>query len=245
MEASTAEPTFINGEPIAEAETDQGVLAGAADDQLDDLEIQVEAREWVVAGAISVIDPRNNQETQLDFSRSYMQKPLSYTAMLQFTGLIGDRISTVMAQGITLESVLGDVQTIAEVFTSDDGITRGDFSGVDSFVRGLAKLATYLPDVVEECQCIWLRVPLHERHVVKDIWGRSPEDGGLSMQQGEEMLSLFIAQNYQELEDFFVERLPRVLRQSRKARTKKRSLGAGGQQPLKPSNTSAAHTPSP
>jgi hypothetical protein len=237
MEASE---TFINGEPIAEEE--ENPILAAADEQLDDLEIQVEAREWVVVGPITVTDPRTNALTELDFERTYTQKPLSYTAMLQFTGLIGDRISTVMNQGVTLESVLGDVGIIAGAFGGEGGITREDFAGVDSFVRGLAKLASYIPDIVEECQCIWLRVPLHERQVVKDIWGRSPVDGGQSMQDGEDMLNLFIAQNYQELEDFFVERLPRVLRQAQRARTTRKLLGGAGRRLSKPLSSIADPT---
>lgn len=216
------EATYINGEPI-EGETEDSSVASAVDDQLDDLEIQIEARDWVIKGTIAVTNPRTNQDTTLDFERTYTQKPLSYTAMLQFTGLIGERIQNLMRQGVTLESVLGDVQSMGSLFSEGDlGLTREDFSGVDSFVQGLAKLATHLPDLIVECQCIWLRVPLHERPIVVEIWGRSPVDGGLSMQDGEDMLSLFIAQNYEELEGFFVERLPRMLRTARTTRKKRR-----------------------
>lgn len=242
MSTTEAPEKFVNGEPIAGEDPPAETTATVLDEQLDDIELQVEAREWIVAGQISVIDPRNNGETQIDFTRTYTQKPLSYTAMLQFTGLMGDRISGVMNQGVTLESVLGDVGVIAGAF-AEGGISRDDFAGVDSFVHGLAKLASHLPDIVEDCQCIWLRVPLHERPVVKEIWGRSPVDGGQTMQDGEDMLNLFIAQNYPELEDFFVERLPRVLKQARQARkTRSRSRSAVAQLLSKRSSTTA--TPS-
>src|SRR5665213_1084168 len=203
MATAEATPTYLNGEPVEgsdEAE-ETPTVTSTVDDQLDDLEIQVEARDWIVKGTLDVMDPRSSQNTTMDFERTYTQKPLSYTAMLQFTGLIGERVQSLMKQGVTLESVLGDVQSMGGLFGEGDiGLTRDDFSGVDSFVQGLAKLATHLPDLIVECQCIWLRVPLHERPVVVEIWGRSPVDGGLSMQEGEDMLSLFIAQNYEELE---------------------------------------------
>jgi hypothetical protein len=201
------------------------------DEQLDDLEIQVATREWKIEGDVTVINPRTSQNETFEFSRVYYQKPLSYTAMLQFTGLLGSNIQKVMAQGVTLNSILGDASTMMSLFNTEEGgaFDSGDFNAIDSFVNGLAKLASYLPDIVEECQCIWLRVPLAERYVVKEIWSRSPEDGGLSMQEGEEMLNLFIAQNYPELEDFFVERLPRVAKASgviRKRMMKGRSASA-------------------
>lgn len=223
MEASTAAPidteqTYINGEPIAEPAVEEPGVQELVNDQLDDLEIQVATREWTVEGKVTFINPRNRQEEQIDFTKTYAQKPLSYTAMLQFTGLIGDRISTIMSQGVTLDAVLGDAQLISTVFTSGADLSRSDFSSIDSFVSGLAKLASYLPSIIEECQCIWLRIPLHERPVVTEIWGRSPEDGGLSVQEGEDMLNLFIAQNYRELEDFFAVRLGRILRKAQAAR---------------------------
>lgn len=243
MEASTEVPTYVNGEPVEEEALSEEKRVNIADEQLDDIEIQIAKRDWVVSGEVKVMDPRSREETPFEFSRTYTQGPLSYTGMLQFTGLIGDRISAVMSQGVSLESVLGDVGVIAGALSQDGGgLSRDDFAGVDSFIRGLAKLATYMPDIVEDSQCIWLRIPLHERPVVKEIWGRSPDEGGLSMQDGEDMLSLFIAQNYQELEDFFVERLPRVLRQARAMRTRRKRLNADDLQRLKPSSTTQVHT---
>ena len=244
MEASTT-PTFINGEPIAEEpEPERPPILHQAAEELDDLEIQVESREWTVKGKFRFVNERTRAEEELDFNRTYVQKPLSYTAMLQFTGLLGDRISDVMQSGVTLDSVLGDAQMIADVFkpTGAD-LSRDDFASVDAFVRGLAKLASYLPDLIIECQCIWLRVPLQDRPAVKDIWNRSPEDGGLAMQDGEDMLELFLAQNYQELEDFFVVRLRRILAVAQKTR-KRRLRGAADPQLSKHSNSTQVVIPS-
>lgn len=240
MSTTETPATYVNGEPI-EGEEDNSILS-VVEDQLDDLEIQVATREWEISGKLTIMNPQKREEEEIDFTRTYWQKPLSYTAMLQFTGLIGDRISTVMTMGVTLESILGDVGSIAAAM--DGGLTREDFSGIDSFVHGLAKLAAYIPDIVEECQCIWLRIPMHERPIVKEIWSRAPEDGGQSMDDGEEMLNLFIAQNYQELEDFFVERLPRVLKRAQAARTSRKQLGAAGRRLSRHSNSTPAVTPS-
>lgn len=248
MEASTAAPILaaaIDPPPVApEAVEEAQTIQNVADEQLNDLELQVEAREWPVRGEITYEDVRTGQTKTHPFDKTYVQKPLSYTAMLQFTGLIGDRISTVMERGVTFESVLGDAMVIRDVFRGEGAeFSREDFSGVDSLVRGLAKLAGHIPTLIEECQCIWLRVPFHERPAVTEIWGRSPDDGGLSMQDGEDMMNLFIAQNYEELEDFFVERLGRILGNAQTAR-KKRSRRVAARQPSRPSSTSQAITQS-
>lgn len=257
MESSVTEEKLLSY--IADDETSPAIEAPAvepdavlveANNQLDDLEIQVEAREWKVEGKITVRNPRTQQDEEREFSRSYMQKPLSYTAMLQFTALVGERISQAMGEGVTLDSILGDVSGIAGAIRGGtsgglfDGGENG-YAGIDSFVSGIAKLATHLPTIVEDCQCIWLRVPLQERFIVKEIWGYSPEDGGLSMQDGEEMMSLFIAQNYQELKDFFIVRLRRVLATATAINKKKSTLEDADQQHLKPSNIIPVTTPSP
>jgi len=54
--------------------------------------------------------------------------------------------------------------------------------------------------------------------LVREIWGKPVDEGGLSMDDGEAMLSLFIHQNYEELERFFVERLRRIGQQIQKER---------------------------
>lgn len=220
--------TFINGEPV-EGDDQVDETPNAADSQLDDLEIQVESRDWNFSGDITIVNQRTGLTEEMAFARTYTQKPLSYTAMLQFTGLLGDRVSRAMTAGVTLDSILGDASSIASAVRDGDIsniATQEGFRGIDAFVEGLAKLAVYIPDIVEDCQCIWLRIPLHERPIVKEIWGRAPEDGGLSMQDGEEMLTLFIAQNYQDLADFFSVRLRRVLEAATKIR-KKKQIRAG------------------
>lgn len=205
------------------------------DSELDDLEIQVAHREWRVQGAVEIVK-RNNSLEQRDFDKTYVQKPLSFTAMLQFTGLIGERLAGAMAgpEGLTVDGVLGEGDGIGSVFS------RQDFSSLDSFVKGLAKLAEYAPSVIEDCQCIWLRVPWSERPIVKEIWSRSPEDGGLSIPEGREMLETFLSQNYREVEDFFVEQLPRLA----KRLAKLRGLGATDSRRSKRSSPTPAPTQS-
>ena len=204
-----------------------------SDSELDDLEKQIAHREWTVKGTI-MVPRRDGGVDAREFERVYVQKPLSFTAMLQFTGLIGERLSEAMSgpDGLTVDGIIGEGDGL--IVSGRNVISREDFSSLDSFVKGLAKLAQYAPSIVEDCQCIWIRVPYAERPLVKEIWSRSPEDGGLTISEGREMLEVFLAQNYKEVEDFFVVQLPLLVKKV----TKLRALAAAGSRRSKRSKPS-------
>jgi hypothetical protein len=72
--------------------------------------------------------------------------------------------------------------------------------------------------VIEEAQCIWLRVPFRDRMLVREIWAKPVDEGGLSNDEGEEMMTVFLLQNYEEIERFFAKRLRKVGRTVRDER---------------------------
>lgn len=203
---------------------DGDALSISSTDDLDDLEPQVMERTWHVKGKIhNQYQPGDPQYREEDFERTYVQKPLSYLAMMQFTALLGRSIDSAMSgpEGFSIERI-GDITSAGASNTQSllDGsfLQRADFDGIDAFVRGFAKLAAYVPDIVAEAQCIWLRVPLRDRLAVMQVWSGPVDEGGLSMSEGEEMLRVFIDQNYAELEDFLGRRLRRVRRTWSRAR---------------------------
>lgn len=230
---STTTPTYINGEPIPEDQAPPAEPATTVieeeeetprehDSQLDDIDIQTAHKDWTVKGSYTML-MRDGSKEEREFERTYVQKPLSFTAMLQFTGLIGEKISEAMAgpEGLTIDGVISESDEI--IGGARNLLSRGDFAGADAFVKGIAKLAVYAPSVVEDCQCIWLRVPFNERAIVKEIWSHSPEDGGLTISQGQEMFEVFLAQNYEEVEDFFAVRLKQIAEMVGRLRRRKAS----------------------
>lgn len=244
----TADPTLVLPEDLVPTEgkttvveADDIDLPKPHDGPLDDIEIQVAHREWVIEGDFTVLKRDGTTVTE-QFKRTYVQKPLSFTSMLQFTGLIGEKISEAMSgpDGISLDGVLAESDGL--VSAGRALLTSSDFAGVDSFVKGFAKLASHVPEVIEDCQCIWLRVPHAERPIVKEIWSRSPDEGGLRFEEGQEMLETFLSQNYDEVEDFFVVRLKHLVGLVKKLRTRKSS--GDRRLPSKRSSTSQADTPS-
>lgn len=244
-ETPTEEKTFVNGEPVIEAPAEPPASTPETEqaNQLDDLERQIATREWTVKGDFKFEDREGAIQTQT-FERTYEQKPLSYTAMMQFTSLIADRISEAMAgpDGMTIDGIVSDAQGMVDI--AKGTLTRSDFDGVDALVRGLAKIATHVPTVFEDCQCIWLRIPLAERPMVKEIWARSPSEGGLSISDGDEMLSIFLEQNYEEVEDFFAKRLRAQVDRITKLRDRK-ARREGGSRLSRPSSPTQAATQSP
>ncbi len=207
---------------VAAADDAQQGHEREAESELDDIDIQVADREWVFEGQIPVMLPNNVIEMRV-FKGTYVQRPLSYTAMLQFTGMIGERIHGIMSgpDGVSLDKLVGGIGPDINITDARSLLAREDFMGLDSFVTSMAKIAYFAPDFIEDCQCIWLRVPHGERNALKELWAQPPERGGLSMDDGEEMLDLFLAQNYQELEDFFVVRLRRLWEKVQLLRSRK------------------------
>lgn len=220
-------------------------------EDIEDVEKQTEPRVWKFAGEFNI--QRGNEVLPQMFEEEYIQKPLSYFAFLEFAGLLAKKIEEAMAgeDGLTIQSVIetseGALPFMVDGKNINAVIEKKDFDGVDAFMKGLFKLASYVPDVIEECQFIWLRVPRRERAFLREIWGRSPEDGGLTMNEGEEMMTVFIDQNYEELEAFFVERLPRLARTAQAARKRMQKIRAelpAGSQRSRPWRHTAEPTPS-
>lgn len=176
----------------------------------DDIEKPVRHKEWKFSADYD-LQIRGETQTQR-FERTYIQKPLSYLAFGEFTGLLGRKLEEAMEgpSGISVDRLMpnSEGQLPLSFVEGKLSIVKSDFAGIDPFIQGFARLVSFVPDLLGEAQCIWLRVPRQERPLLIDIWSRPVDEGGMSMDEGEEMMDLFIEQNYDELEDF----LPRLLR---------------------------------
>jgi hypothetical protein len=188
----------------------------------DDIEKPIPHKEWHFEAEYELV-MRGTPEMQT-FSRTYIQKPLSYQAMAEFTGLLGRKLSEAMKgpEGLSIDRMVPGEAGIPLQF-QDGRISIADdgSGGVDAIVQAFAHLASYVPDLLGESQCIWLRVPRQERALLMDIWSRPVDEGGMSLDQGEEMLSIFIEQNYDELESF-LKRYGRVKDKLQKMRNRGR-----------------------
>jgi hypothetical protein len=170
----------------------------------EDIEKPIAHKEWRVFDKYTI--KLGGEEKEEIFDRTYVQKPLSYLAFGEFTGLLGRKLAEAMRgpDGLSLDRITpGEASIPLEWRDGQISLAGGEENNlVDPIVQGIARIASYVPDLMAEAQCIWLRIPRMERAHVVDIWSRSPDEGGMSMDAGEEMLNIFIEQNYDELNNF-------------------------------------------
>ena len=195
-EAEKAEAEEILKEKLGDPESESKV----EDAPIEDIEKAVDHKEWRFVAKYE-FEMKGGMKSDI-FDRTYIQKPLSYFAMAEFTGLLGRKLAEAMRgpDGLSVDRMTPGEMPL-EFSDGRVAIAQGT-EGVDAIIQGIAKIASYVPDLIGEAQCIWLRVPRYERPNLLDIWSRPVDEGGLSMDQGEEMLEIFIEQNYDELNNF-------------------------------------------
>lgn len=162
------------------------------DDYLDILKPKAEPKTWVIG--------------QGDYERTYVQKPLSFIAKMQWFSLVGDVLDRALSGP--------DGMSLGNLFSGPGGgqFAPQDFSEADTFVQAVGKLLAVAPDFLVNSYCIWLNVPDYERPGVAEIMMLPPDEGGLSDEQGMEIIEVFIDQNYEALDSFFRESLGRLQR---------------------------------
>ena len=177
----------------AMAEDDKNAPASAKDapekkdeDIVDILRPKAEPKVWTIG--------------KENYAREYTQRPLSFIKKMQWFSLVGEVLDKALS---------GDnAMSLNSLFSTPErnrSMTVQDILEADTFVQAVGKLLSYAPDFLTKSYCIWLSVPDFEQDVAIKIMEMSPEDGGLTDQQGIEMIEVFIDQNYEALDRFFRE----------------------------------------
>lgn len=133
---------------------------------------------------------------------TYVQKPLSYFGKLEFYATIADAVDVALQTGLSINSLTN----IAP------GIGAQDLTDADSFVIAVAKLAKYAPDILKDSYCIWLDIPFEDRPWAKEALNNLSDD------EGTEIIEVFIDQNYEDIENFFREKIQKIWRRIQEAR---------------------------
>lgn len=160
------------------------------EDVLDILQPKAEPKTWVIGTG--------------EYQREYVQKPLSFIAKMQWFSLVGDVLDKALSGP--------DGMRLGNLFSGPGGQQFGpeDFREADTFVQAVGKLLSVAPDFLVNSYCIWLNVPDYERPAVAEIMMLPPDEGGLTDEQGIEIIEVFIDQNYEALDTFFREFLGRL-----------------------------------
>lgn len=173
----------------APIEKDQSKAVREAEETLDTIVPQVEPRTVILDDGVG-----NRRE--------YVQTKLGLFQKVELFAHLGNAVdkATSGEDGLSIGSVLGG------------GTLGGGSSGFDAqtFVQGVAKLAAFVPDVLQNFYCIVLNVPMDERAWAVSVMSRPEADGGFSDEEGIEIIETFFDHNGEDIRDFFGQKLGRL-----------------------------------
>lgn len=167
----------------------------------------VETKEQVTEAVdpSEVIEPSVATRVQVvgkdDYTFTFKQKPLTFFGKLDFFAVLGRALDRAMTgpSGISVADLLDTPERSGNLIE--------DVKDADTFVRGIAKLISYAPEIVGDLYCTILNVPRGQREIVKEIFALDEEEGGLSDADGAKILDYFFDQNWEVLRDFFKEQI--------------------------------------
>ena len=159
-----------------------------AEDVIDILKPKAEPHTWTIGVG--------------DYERTYIQRPLSFFAKMQWFSLVGE----VLDKALSGEHKMS-MNSLLSTPGRGGALSIADFRDADTFMQAIGKLLSYAPDFMLDSYVIWLGVPGQERESAKLIMAFPEEDGGLSDETGVEIIEVFIDQNYDALDDFFRKRI--------------------------------------
>lgn len=137
------------------------------------------------------------------FTRHFVQRPLSFFGKLEVFSVLGGAIEKAMSgpDGLTITELFDGPQALGET------LSEQNFSDADTFVRAIAKLVQYAPDVLSDLYLVILAVPRGERELYRELMERPADEGGLSDEDGFGVLETFVDQNWDMMLDFFNSRI--------------------------------------
>lgn len=116
------------------------------------------------------------------------QKPLSFFGKIELFSVLGDAVEKALSEGAAISELL-DVPV--------GGISTSSLGDADVFVKSIARIVKFAPDLLENIYCISLNVRKGDREYVKILLEDIDDD------QGMEILNHFIDQNWDAMMDFF------------------------------------------
>lgn len=151
-------------------------------------------------------EPKIRRVGSGDNVRTYTQRPLTFLGKIQFLSYIGEVLDQITSGPNALKlGSLFDVPTFRQ-----DALSAEDFSDAQTFVQAIAKVTTHVPEFLHKCFCIWLQIPDYEREWAIAMLQLPEEEGGLSDDDGFDIIETFIDQNWDTLQDFFTNKVPRL-----------------------------------
>jgi hypothetical protein len=141
-----------------------------------------------------------------DQAREYVQRPMGFFQKMRMYEILGEAID-----GIASGEGGG---VLRAVFSAD--IASGDLASVgraalvndaDTFLRLIGKLASTTPDLLLDLYCLFLAVPMNEQPWARMTMELPPSEGGLSDDDGIDIVAVALDQNAEAIRSFFGEKI--------------------------------------
>lgn len=162
--------------------------------------------------------------------RVYVQTELTWFTRIELFGLFGRVIDDAMSGDNPLD--VGDMmqamkpQSLIEQIagqlpgadTSPDAEDRTTGQGMQQASQVLAvfaRVASLAPERLKEAYCIILNIPKGHR-----VWAINHALDAMSPEVGEDILHVFVDQNWEAIEDFFTRVLPKLIKRGRAAQNR-------------------------
>jgi hypothetical protein len=129
----------------------------------------------------------------------YAQKPLSFFGKMELFSLLGSAVDKALKDGDVSVSDLFDRPQVRDL----SSISANEVKEADLFVKAVAKLVEFAPDFLKDLYCVILAIPKGEREYAKMLMEAPEDEGGLSDDEGIDILNTFIDQNWEAMVDFF------------------------------------------
>lgn len=199
------------------------------EEQLEILESKIEPKRWVIG------KPPEQDGTEDEYS-IYTQRPLGYMARMRFFSLVSSNIADAIKSGGQISFGGSDIfgSGGGSLRTRAAQLSTEDFADAASFMALAMQLISYAPDFLLDCYVLWLDVPPAERQWAKIVmdqkWDPERNKWGLSDEVGLEMIEVFIDQNYEDIRDFFVVKLPQLAQRVREREAQRQARESGSAQ---------------
>lgn len=227
-EKEQEEAAASNGAESTPEQNEAEKVRKETEEQLEILESKADPKRWVIG------KPNEEGGTEDEFS-IYYQRPLGYMARMRFFSLVSSTIADSIKAGGSISfggsDIFGGQGSIKQRAAQ---LSTQDFADAASFMALAMQLVTYAPDFLLDCYVLWLDVPPAERAWAKIVM-EQPNDPkrnkwGLTDEQGLEMIEIFIDQNYEDIHDFFVVKLPQLAQRVREREAERKARESGSAQ---------------
>lgn len=186
---------------VAPGSVDQGPEPETEDettDVIDTITPKAKPKTWKLQ--------QKSPEGEVIEEESYIQRPMSFLAKMKFFALVGEVIDKSISGDDDKEGIR--LSALFELPGERGGQLRAeDFREADMFVQGVGKILQYAPDFLEKSYCIWLNIPDFQEDWAISVMNQPVEQGGLTDDDGLEIIEIFIDQNWESLESFFREKI--------------------------------------